>query len=183
MNALQSLGILALWLSVADSEVAAADTQLARPGKANGKQATSSPAGKQATSSERSKPDPIALTPAQAESITRKAQLYGINPNLLRAVLDTELRLGDGQRFEESEQFAWLAENAARVLRHCLDRKRRTDWALHYYAAGSFDPAKVGDRELRITADAVKLFQALEAKQPWTNNSNNNKNNKPSTSK
>ncbi|MBM3395929.1 MAG: hypothetical protein FJY37_15130 [Betaproteobacteria bacterium] len=113
----------------------------------------------------------------------RKAQLYGLNPNLLRAVLDTELRVGASQQPEELEQFAWLAENAARVLRHCLDRKRRIDWALHYYAAGSFNPAKVGDRELRFASDAIKLFQALEAQQPWTNESINNKNNKPSTSK
>lgn len=183
MNALRSLGALVLWLAVAGGEVSAADTQPARQSKADGKRTTPLSAGKQATSPERFKPGPIIFSPAQAESIMRKAQLYGLNPNLLRAVLDTELRVGASQQPEESEQFAWLAENAARVLRHCLDRKRRTDWALHYYAAGSFDPAKVGDRELRFASDAIKLFQALEAKQPWTPDTVNNKNTKPSTSK
>lgn len=183
MNALKSLGVLVLWLAVAGGEVSAADTQPVRPSMPDAKQPTSLPAGKQATSPARSKPGPFPFSPAQAESIKRKAQLYGLNPNLLRAVLDTELRLGASQRPEEPEQFAWLAENAARVLRHCLDRKRRTDWALHYYAAGSFDPAKVGDRELRFASDAIKLFQALEAKQPWTPDTVNNKNTKPSTSK
>ncbi len=183
MNALKSLGILVLWLAVAGCEVAAADSQSDRAGKANGKQTSPLLVGKQATTSDRSKSGPIVFSPAQAESITRRAQLYGINPNLLRAVLDTELRLSAGQTADEPEQFAWLVENTARVLRHCLDRKRRTDWALQYYAAGSFDPAKVGGRELRFASDAIKLFQALEAQQPWTNEPINNKNNKPSTRK
>ena len=183
MNALKSLSVLVLGLALASREVVAADTQPTQPGKGNGKQTATLPAGKQATMPERSPSGPITFSSAQAESITRKAQLYGVNPNLLRAVLDAELRLGGGQRPEEPEQFGWLAESAARVLRHCLDRKRRTDWALHCYAAGSFDSAKVGDRELRFASDAIKLFQALEAQQPWTNESINNKNNKPSTSK
>ncbi len=182
MNALKSLEILILCLALARCEVAAADSQSARAGK-GGKQPSSLPAGKQATAPEVSKAGPIAFSSAQTESITRKARLYGINPNLLRAVLDTELRLSGGQTGDEPEQFAWLVENTARVLRHCLDRKRRTDWALQYYAAGSFDPAKVSDRELRFASDAIKLFQALEAQQPWTTESINNKNNKPSTRK
>jgi len=183
MNALKSLGTLVLWLAVASGEVAAADTQPARPSKADGKQTTSLPASEQATPPEYSKAGPITFSPAQAESIMRKAQLYGLNPNLLRAVLDTELRVSASQQPEEPEQFAWLAENTARVLRHCLDRKHRIGWALHAYSAGSFDPAKVGDRELRFASDAIKLFQALEAKQPWTPDTANNKNTKKSTSK
>lgn len=104
----------------------------------------------------------VEFSAEQLEVIQRKALLYGVNPNLLRAVLGTELALQPNRPSLNLEEHTWAAEMSVRTLRHCLLNKRKLEWALQYYAAGSFDPLKVDDRARRFAELALKNFHQLE---------------------
>lgn len=102
----------------------------------------------------------------------RKAALYGINPNLLQAVLIAEFETGGGKAKQSEAEFGWMVEMSARTLRHCLDEESSLTWALAYYTTGSFDHTKVDDRALRFSSLARKHFQGLEKASPWKPQSN-----------
>jgi len=101
--------------------------------------------------------------------VQRKAQKFGLNPNLLETVVALERQRSKSKIPLDHASFEWLTEQSARVLRHVLKRTQDLRAVLRAYAAGSFAP---DDASPASVAEFVKagrrLFQKLEKERPWS---------------
>lgn len=114
---------------------------------------------------------PVAFDGDQSHVLERKAQKYGINPNLLCAALSVEVQRLESKRWAKDPQvFEWMAEQAARVLRHVSEKADDPYSVFKYYAAGEFfvDSQTKRHREaIRFASQADALFRRLEKAHPW----------------
>jgi len=100
--------------------------------------------------------------------LQRKAQKFGLNPNLLESVVVLERQRAKSEVLLELETFEWLTEQSARVLRHVLKRTQDLKAVLRAYAAGSFAPDDASPSSVVEFAKAAhRHFQKLEKERPW----------------
>ncbi len=103
------------------------------------------------------------LNVMQNEIAGRKARKYGINPNLLRAILIVEQQRAEDQSLAQAEICEWAMENSARIVAH-LGAKSGTPYTVFLsYATGR--PVSVGNGDssaAQFARRANRVFNQLE---------------------
>ena len=112
--------------------------------------------------------DTVALTKEERVILVRKAHKYGINPNLLEAIVTLECRAARKNVASDPQAFTWLSEQSARVVHHVLTKTKDLKAVLRYYAAGSFSPEDSSPAAVSaFVKESRRLFQQLEKVRPW----------------
>ena len=104
----------------------------------------------------------------QQSILQRKAQKFGLNPNLLETVVVLERQRAKSEVPLDHETFEWLTEQSARVLRHVLKKTQNLKAVLRAYAAGSFAPDDASPASVaEFSKAAYRHFHRLEEERPW----------------
>ena len=105
---------------------------------------------------------------AQDSVIIRKSKKYGVNPNLIRAVLKAELTNLDRSRYMDESSLEWIVEQITKVLHHVLKKTTFLPLAGEHYGTGTFELPKKLDKDTRkFTKQVIKEFRRLEKISPW----------------
>lgn len=124
------------------------------------------------TQSDLRAPDVTVISPAGEKSgisdiVIRKSRKYGINPNLLHAVVAVELANSERSQIDV-DGAEWVCEQTAKVLRHILSRTRSVALAADYYATGNFSISQDMDsEERRLSSAIVREFKRREKLSEW----------------
>ena len=99
--------------------------------------------------------------------VNRKARKYGVNPNLIHAVVHAELARS-GRKHIDDRGIEWIVEQVAKVLHHVLRKTSSISLAIDYYATGTFKLSQDIDEETRRFASAVVSdFRRREKTNRW----------------
>jgi uncharacterized protein YceK len=108
------------------------------------------------------------LCEMQNEIVLRKARKYGVNPNILRAILVVEQQRSEQDVFTSIEVCEWAMENSARIVAHLNSRPRIPYDVFYSYAAGQTTPGKHTDGNAdRFAKRANRAFNQIEKEMPW----------------
>ncbi|OVE74080.1 hypothetical protein BVX94_01625 [bacterium B17] len=112
--------------------------------------------------------DVLNISNSRDSIIIRKSKKYGINPNLVDALLKAELRKAGFNGNPSDEGLEWTVEQISRVMGHVLKRTKSVGLAVEYYATGNFSLSQEVDDEARaFTREVIREFKRLESIKPW----------------